>query len=169
MKEYKKRRVRSGFTMVELMAAVPSVVVGFLAALWLAPRLEAALLAVMLAAVVLPLAVVFALTLWRLVPASTRQKLPEGSELVLLLAAGGFIVIAVASLADPIEARLFGGDFQRFLFTEWGLRYDQRNAIVVGLEDRILGIGAGQMNRVAFSHKAHEGRGDRLDAARPWE
>ncbi len=118
---------------VELMAAVPSVVVGFLAALWLAPRLEAALLAVMVAAVALPLSVVFALTLWRLVPASTQQKLPDGSELILLLAAGGFIVIVVALLADPVEARFFGGDFQRFLFTEWGLRYDQRNAIVVGL------------------------------------
>jgi phosphate transport system permease protein len=32
-----------------------------------------------------------------------------------------------------VESALFGGDFQRFLFTEWGIRYDQRNSIVVGI------------------------------------
>jgi phosphate transport system permease protein len=118
---------------IELMAAVPSVVVGFLAALWLAPRLEAALLTVLLAAVGLPLAVVLSLAAWRLVPTGLRRRLPDGSELLLLLAVGGAVVAVAAALAGPIETRLFAGDFQRFLFTEWGLRYDQRNAIVVGL------------------------------------
>jgi phosphate transport system permease protein len=118
---------------LELMAAVPSVVVGFLAALWLAPRLEAALLAVLLGAVALPLSVVLALALWRLLPADLRRKLPEGVELLVLLAVGSAVVALMALVAGPIETRFFGGDFQRFLFTEWNLRYDQRNAIVVGL------------------------------------
>ncbi len=118
---------------IELMAAVPSVVVGFLAALWLAPRLESALVAVTLAAIGLPLAVVISLAAWRVVPARLRRRLPDGGELLVLLAAGAAVVAAGAALAGPIETRLFGGDFQRFLFTEWGLRYDQRNAVVVGL------------------------------------
>jgi phosphate transport system permease protein len=118
---------------IELMAAVPSVVVGFLAALWLAPRLEAALLTVMLSAVGLPLAVVLSLAAWRLVPPGWRRRLPDGAELLLLLAAGAAVVAVGAALATPIETRFFGGDLQRYLFTEWGLRYDQRNAIVVGL------------------------------------
>ena len=118
---------------IELMAAVPSVVVGFLAALWLAPRLEAALLTVLLAAIGLPLVVVLSLAGWRLIPAPLRRRLPDGAELLVLLAAGGAVVAAAAALAGPIEIRLFSGDFQRYLFTEWGLRYDQRNAIVVGL------------------------------------
>ena len=118
---------------IELMAAVPSVVVGFLAALWLAPRLEAALLAVLLGAVALPLAVFFALALWRLIPADLRRRFPDGVELIVLMIAGGAVVALAALLAQPIEARFFGGDFQRFLFTEWGLRYDQRNSLVVGL------------------------------------
>lgn len=118
---------------IELMAAVPSVVVGFLAALWLAPRLEAALLAVMLSAVGLPLAVLLSLAAWRLVPTGLRRRLPEGAELLLLFAAVAAVVGAGAALAAPIETRFFGGDFQRYLFTEWGMRYDQRNAIVVGL------------------------------------
>jgi phosphate transport system permease protein len=118
---------------IELMAAVPSVVVGFLAALWLAPRLEAALVAVLLAAIGLPLVVVLALAGWRLVPARLRRRLHGGAELLVLLVAGGVVAAVVAALAGPVEARFFGGDFQRYLFTEWGLRYDQRNAIVVGL------------------------------------
>ena len=118
---------------LELMAAVPSVVVGFLAALWLAPRLEAALLAVLLGAVALPLSVVLALALWRMLPADLRRRLPDGIELLVLLAVGSVMAALVALVAGPIEIRFFGGDFQRFLFTEWGLRYDQRNSIVVGL------------------------------------
>jgi ABC-type uncharacterized transport system permease subunit len=118
---------------LELMAAVPSVVVGFLAALWLAPRLEAALLAVLIGAVALPLSVVLALAVWRLLPVELRRRLPDGIELLILLVSGSAVAALVALVASPIEARFFGGDFQRFLFTEWGFRYDQRNSIVVGL------------------------------------
>ncbi len=118
---------------LELMAAVPSVVVGFLAALWLAPRLEDALLAVALAAVALPLAVVLALAAWHAVPRPVRRQLPSGSELVMLVVAAVAVVGAAIALSDPLESWLFGGDLQRYLFTEWGIRYDQRNSIVVGL------------------------------------
>jgi ABC-type uncharacterized transport system permease subunit len=118
---------------LELMAAVPSVVVGFLAALWLAPRLESALLAVLLGAVALPLSVVLAIGVWRTLPSSLRRRLPDGVELLVLLVAGTAMAGLVAVVAGPLESRFFNGDFQRFLFTEWGLRYDQRNSIVVGL------------------------------------
>jgi phosphate transport system permease protein len=118
---------------LELMAAVPSVVVGFLAALWLAPRLEQALLAVLIGAAALPLSVVVGLVLWRLIPVAARRRLPAGGELVVLTVAVVGVLGAVAVLADPVEAALFDGDFQRFLFTEWGVRYDQRNSLVVGL------------------------------------
>jgi len=59
--------------------------------------------------------------------------MPKGGELLLLLGSAAAAVTAVAVLADPLEAWLFGGDFQRYLFTEWGIRYDQRNSLVVGL------------------------------------
>jgi ABC-type uncharacterized transport system permease subunit len=103
------------------MAAVPSVVVGFLAALWLAPRLEAALLTVVLAAAGLPIAVVLCLGAWRLIPAGLRRRLPDGGELVVLAAAVAVVAAAATVLAGPIETRFFGGDLQRCLFTEWGL------------------------------------------------
>ena len=118
---------------LELMAAVPSVVVGFLAALWLAPRLEAALLASLVGAAALPLAVVAALALWRIVPAGLRRRIPIGGELVVVAISAVGVVTAAVLLTDPVESVLFGGDFQRFLFTEWGVRYDQRNSLVVGI------------------------------------
>jgi len=118
---------------LELMAAVPSVVVGFLAALWLAPRLEQALLLVLLGGLGLPTAVVVALALWRLIPGRRRRRLPEGSEAGVLLVAVVAVLGTAALLAEPLEAALFGGDLRRFLFTDWGLRYDQRNAIAVGI------------------------------------
>jgi len=117
---------------LELMAAVPSVVVGFIAALWLAPRLESALFAVMLAAGALPLAVVLALGFWRMMPTGFRRRLPDGAELLVLLITGSVVALVLALVAGPIESRYFAGDFQRFLFTEWGMRYDQRNSMVVG-------------------------------------
>jgi phosphate transport system permease protein len=118
---------------LELMAAVPSVVVGFLAALWLAPRLEAALFTVILGGLALPLAVLVALGLWRLIPGPRRRRLPEGSEAAVLFVAVAVVLGVVALLAGPLEGALFGGDLRRFLFTDWGLRYDQRNAIAVGI------------------------------------
>jgi phosphate transport system permease protein len=118
---------------LELMAAVPSVVVGFLAALWLAPRLEAALLAAIVGAAALPLAVLVALAVWRIVPVGLRRRVPPGGELVLLAISAAGVVAVVTLLADPVESALFGGDIQRYLFTEWGVRYDQRNSLVVGI------------------------------------
>ncbi len=118
---------------VELMAAVPSVVVGFLAALWLAPRLEAALFTALVTLLCLPLAVVVALVAWRAVPVATRRGAGPGAELVALLVGLVSVVVLVSLVAGPLETWLFGGDFQRFCFTEWGLRFDQRNSIVVGL------------------------------------
>lgn len=118
---------------VELMAAVPSVVVGFLAALWLAPRLEAALFTALLAMVCLPVSIAVALLAWRALPRRVRREAGPGSELVAVLFGLVTVIVFVVLLADPVEARLFDGDFQRFLFTEWNLRFDQRNSIVVGL------------------------------------
>jgi ABC-type phosphate transport system permease subunit len=118
---------------LELMAAVPTVIVGFLGGLWLAPRLEAALLETAMAAASLPLAVIAALFLWRCLPEAARKNIPPGGEL-LLLAFAVLVVTGLAVLAaGPIETKFFGGDLIRYLYTEHGIRYDQRNAFVVGI------------------------------------
>ncbi len=118
---------------VELMAAVPSVVVGFLAALWLAPRLEQALLAAIAGMISMPIAVVLSLGLWKILPTALRQRLGGAAELLVPLFGATVVLSLVALVIQPLENTLFGGDFTRWLFTTAGFRYDQRNSLVVGI------------------------------------
>ncbi len=118
---------------VELMAAVPSVVVGFLAALWLAPRLEQALLAAIAGMISMPIAVVLSLGIWRLLPAGARRRLGGAAELLVPVFGAAVVLALVAVVIQPVENSLFGGDFSRWLFTTAGFRYDQRNSLVVGI------------------------------------
>jgi phosphate transport system permease protein len=118
---------------IELMAAMPSVVVGFLGALWLAPILEAHLAGAASALVVLPLGFVAALGTWYLLPRSWRQGARPGLELAFLVP---FLVAAVwvgSVLGGPAERLFFAGNLHQWLYDHQGIRYDQRNCIVVGI------------------------------------
>ncbi|HEX2225348.1 MAG TPA: ABC transporter permease subunit [Thermoanaerobaculia bacterium] len=119
--------------MIEIMAALPSVVLGFLAGLWLAPRIEQAVPALALMLVVLPLLVLLAGYLWSRLPRAVRGRFPVGSEAILfvfVLAGGIWLCLQVS---QPFEELIFGGNFQGWLLQATGLTYDQRNAVVVGL------------------------------------
>jgi len=118
---------------VEIMAAMPSVVLGFLAGLWLAPRVERVFPALLLLLVLFPLLTVAAGALWEALPRRLRARFPVGVEVLLfvgVLAAGLWLVVV---LSGPLERALFGGDFQAWLLSTTGLAYDQRNAVVVGI------------------------------------
>lgn len=118
---------------VEIMAALPSVVLGFLAGLWLAPALERYFPALLLLFFVLPLLVWLAGVAWNALPLRIRGRFPTGAEIVLYLAAVVLSLFACFELS-PLFARLaFGGNFQSWLLAVTGLQYDQRNAVVVGL------------------------------------
>lgn len=118
---------------VEIMAALPSVVLGFLAGLWLAPRVQQMFPALLLMVVLLPLLTIAVGAAWEAVPRRIRGRFPAGSEVALflpVLAAGMWLSL---SLSFPVERLLFGGNFQAWLLETTGLPYDQRNAIIVGL------------------------------------
>jgi phosphate transport system permease protein len=119
--------------MIEIMASLPSVVLGFLAGLWLAPKIEKAVPALALMALLLPLFILLAGYLWNRLPGTFRGRFPVGTEAILfvfVLAAG----IAICFQLSPGFERLaFGGNFQAWLLEATGLGYDQRNAVVVGL------------------------------------
>ncbi len=118
---------------IELMAATPSVVLGFLAGLWLAPRLERSFPALLLCFALLPLLTIVAGWAFERLPARLRSRLPAGAEtfaFLAVLAAG----LELSVLLGPwLEGALFGGDFSTWLLGSTGLHYDQRNAIVVGI------------------------------------
>ncbi|HUP41717.1 MAG TPA: ABC transporter permease subunit [Thermoanaerobaculia bacterium] len=125
-----KRQVKP---VIEIMAALPSVVLGFLAGLWLAPRLEGAMPALMLMAVFLPASVLLAGWLWSLLPRRFRQRAPTGTEMFAFAAALVAAAGAAVALGPWLEATAFGGSFQSWLLAATGLPYDQRNAVVIGI------------------------------------
>jgi phosphate transport system permease protein len=118
---------------VEIMAALPSVVVGFIAGLWLASRVEREIVPVLLMVVLLPLFGTLGIFAWGLVPRAARQRLRPGTEIVLILplvALGGWVALQVGPV---VAAGFFGGDLRVWLAAALGLVYDQRNCVVVGL------------------------------------
>jgi phosphate transport system permease protein len=118
---------------VEIMAALPSVVVGFIAGLWLASRVERHIVPVLLMLALLPLFGTAGVLLWDRLPRAFREGLRPGMEVALivpLLLVGGFVALA---LGPAVEEGLFGGDFRLWLQSALGLVYDQRNSLVVGL------------------------------------
>jgi phosphate transport system permease protein len=117
---------------IEMMAAVPSVVLGFLVGLWLAPLLSDWLLAFFLALVTVPLWFVIFLLLWQAVRKSpTAEKLVRGREFfitALWIAVG---LGTAALLSGPMEQHLCGGDVAHWMAVRLGVVYDQRNSILI--------------------------------------
>jgi len=118
---------------VEIMAALPSVVLGFLAGLWLAPRIESAMPALLLMVFVLPLLTLAAGALWQIMPRRTRGRVPVGSEAIYFVFVLGAGVWLCLQLGAPFERLVFDGNFPTWLLAKTGWGYDQRNAVVVGL------------------------------------
>jgi phosphate transport system permease protein len=118
---------------VEIMAALPSVVLGFLAGLWLAPLIEPIVPGVFLAPVVLLAVILAALLVWHLVPLTIRGRLRGGAEILLLVpvVVGG--LWAAFALGGLLEAVALGGSYREWLRTALGVTYDQRNSLVVGI------------------------------------
>ncbi len=117
---------------VEVMAALPSVVLGFFAGLWLAPLVADMVPALLLMFIALPLVTLGASFVWRLFPLGFRSSLKPGAELLFL---GPLIMLAIyvcVVLNNPLEAAFFAGDFPQWLYDTSGIRYDPRNSLIVG-------------------------------------
>jgi phosphate transport system permease protein len=117
---------------IEIMAALPTVVLGFLAGLWMAPLLERILPAVIAMFAVIPISVVLAALLWQAVPFTVRNRIRPGFEAILLMPVIIGAVALCLSQNTLIESWLFGAPYKDWLADTLGLRYDQRNALVVG-------------------------------------
>jgi phosphate transport system permease protein len=78
------------------------------------------------------LSVIVATLGWQLVPAHARNRLRPGAELLLLIPIIVVAIILCLSLNQWFEWVLFGSNYKEWLASVFGLRYDQRNALVVG-------------------------------------
>jgi len=117
---------------VEIMASIPSVVIGFLIALWLAPIVEKAILAVILGVLLLPLIFVTIMAVLRpFYKTPTLQNFCSGHEFLLLVPVIFLAGALAMGIAPFVEQLLFAGDFKQWLYNDLGLRYDQRNCIII--------------------------------------
>lgn len=118
---------------IEIMEALPTVILGFLAGLWLAPIIEQYLPAIALLLVFLPLSVFLTAFLWFRLPKEIKLKLPETLAPVLLIPAMLLAAYAAFSLSPVIEYYFFGGDVRQYITNDLNIDFDQRNALVVGI------------------------------------
>ena len=119
--------------MIEMMAAIPSVVLGFLAAAWLAPFMQTHLAAILLLVLLLPFSILLFALGWEKMPPRIRFLLPEGWDFLLLLVLFPLLAWLIFPLATTLESRLPGGSLVFWLGEHTGIRYDQHNALILGI------------------------------------
>ncbi len=113
--EFMPRRARATVKpMIEMMASLPSVVLGFLAAIIFAPFVERVVPATLTAIVLIPIGLVFGSCLWQLLPRSlairhARQR-PWAMGCTVAAAIG-----AASILGPVVERLLFAGDIKGWL------------------------------------------------------
>ena len=100
---------------IEMMASLPSVVLGFLAAVIIAPYVQHVVPAVLVSFVTLPIAILTGAYLWQLVPRDVALRLdgwPRAACMIATLPAG---VGAAFLLGPAVENALFAGDLMLWL------------------------------------------------------
>jgi len=118
---------------VEIMEALPTVILGFLAGLWLAPIIEDQLPGIILLLITLPISILVTALIWSNLPKSVSGKVSEGViplVLIPILALTGYLSI---EFSDTLELWLFDGDTRKYLTNDLGIDFDQRNSLIVGI------------------------------------
>jgi phosphate transport system permease protein len=125
------------------MASLPSVVLGFLGALWLAQKIETRLPSLLLVALCVPAAALLMGFLWSRLSGGYRRFIPSGWEFLAAFIPLGLVVWGAWNFGPILEQWCFTvtdptsgaviSDFRRWWAESTGLRFDQRNAVVVGI------------------------------------
>lgn len=117
---------------IELMASLPSVVIGFLAALWLAPLVADLMLSLVLFFVIVPIISLGFIALW---PQLTKIKWlrhhEKGHEYIMVIPVFALSAVLAALIAGPIDSHVFGHNLPQWIYDTFGVRYDLRNSIII--------------------------------------
>jgi len=117
---------------IEIMEALPTVILGFLAGLWLAPFLETHLPGVAIMLFALPFGVLIFGFIWHRMPKRIRVLVPMEWQALLLIPVVAFLAWLSFAISTPVENAFFDGNFRSFITNDLGITYDQRNSIVIG-------------------------------------
>ncbi len=117
---------------IEIMAALPTVILGFLAGLWLAPIVETHLTSILLLIVVLPLGVLICAFLTTFLPRLVSARF-DGWYAALSVPI--LVLLAYLTLSNDawLSNLIFGMDAKLWFYEKAGIDYDQRNALVIGI------------------------------------
>jgi len=119
--EFVDRRVRATVKpAMEMMEALPTVILGFVAALVLAPLVEEWIGAVLLGFFALPTGLMLGAFLWQMLPVPLALKYDGFPKFALM---GSMIIVSALvaySLGHPLENFLFAGDFKRWTTGQFG-------------------------------------------------
>ncbi len=113
---------------MEIMGAVPSVIIGLIAGLWLAPHFTRLLSGVLLLPLVLPVVILAGGWGVSRLPAGWRNRFAPGWDCLVLLPLVVFTVWLMCRLSPLIDGVLFGLP----LADRLGEHYNPMNALVVG-------------------------------------
>ena len=120
--------------MFELMDAVPTVILGFLAAFWLAPLVEARLSGMLITLGLLP---PFILVLLQLLTKLDNRlgwlNRLRGREFLLVIPTVTCAALLAFQLGNLLDKLLLGAPFSQWLSQNLGVHYDQRNAIIIAI------------------------------------
>ncbi|MGE0607355.1 MAG: hypothetical protein AB7O62_09700 [Pirellulales bacterium] len=110
--EFMHRRMRARIKpVIEMMASLPSVVLGFLAALYVAPLVERMVPAILISFFVIPLMFLLGAYLWQLLPQNLTIKMAR-FRIVLISAALLAGLWLAGGLGPVVERDLLGGNFK---------------------------------------------------------
>ena len=118
---------------IELMEALPTVILGFFAGLFLAPYVEGHLPGIFSLLIFTPVGILLAGFAWSRLPESIRLRVPDGWEALLLIPVILLVGFVSLSMSGHLEVWLFDGNMRSWLSNDLGIPFDQRNALVVGL------------------------------------
>ena len=156
---------------IEIMEALPTVILGFLAGLWLAPLVESNLLAVVSMLLVLPVSLILFAWIWHILPVSLVARIPDGWQAAILIPVIiGFVWLSF-TIAPSLETLFFDGDIHAWMRNVLGINYDQRNSLVVGLAMGLAVIPTifSITEDAIFSVPKHLTQGSLALGATPWQ
>ncbi len=127
---------------MEIMSSLPSVVLGFLAGLWLAPILSDRVPSVMMLVILVPFSALLTGYLWCRLPLAFRNRFEGGNEWMIVIP---FLALAAAIgwLSGPVVEKIFFvytepgtgkkiADFSLWWPQATGTSFQQRNSLVLG-------------------------------------
>jgi phosphate transport system permease protein len=118
---------------VEIMASLPSVVLGFMAAIWLAPIIEQKVPSILMVVILVPVTALTFGWLWSMAPPFIRSRIRPGYEYLYYLPLLILSMVVAWHLGPMLEALIFSGDFRYWWRNSTGLSFEQRNSLVVGI------------------------------------